>query len=208
MPLKYDKKRCQSQNVGFLLWRQPEISKSHKPARALILGPAERQELKNPLGHLIEGAPEQTMKKLKQLIQQQNPPKVIAVGDMVSRNMVSNHVRVNIIVVDNKIVREEIKPLEVAAQTILQVENPAATLVPEAWDILEKALKEEGLTKVLGNGEEDLFTLVAVALAPEDSLVVYGQPGEGLVAVPVNRETRRKAQIIIDAMQPAVEKAK
>ena len=148
------------------------------------------------------------MKKLKQLIQQQNPPKIVAVGDMVSRNMIEHQVPVNIIVVDNKIIREEIKPLEVSAQTTLQVENPAGTLAPEAWDILEKALKQERLTKVLVDGEEDLFTLVAVALAPENSFVVYGQPGEGLVAVPVNRETRRKAQIIIDAMKPAVEKAK
>lgn len=190
------------------MWRQPEISKSHRPDRTLILAPDERQELKNPLGHLVKGAPEQTMKKLKQLIQQQNPPKIIAVGDMVSRNMIEHHVPVNIIVVDNKIIREEIKPLEVAAQTILPVRNPAGTLSPEAWDAIEKALRQERLTKVFVDGEEDLFTLVAVALAPDNSFVIYGQPGEGLVAVPVNDETKRKAQAIINAMQPAVEKAK
>jgi uncharacterized protein (UPF0218 family) len=197
-----------AKTLSFSYGGNPKISKSHKPDRTLILTPAQRQELKNPLGHLIKGTPEQTMKKLKQLIQQQNPPKIIAVGDMVSRNMIEHHVPVNIIVVDNKIVREEIKPLEVAAQTILQVKNKAGTLSPEAWNATEKALKQEHLTKVLVDGEEDLFTLVAVALAPKNSFVVYGQPDEGLVAVPVNRETRRKAQVIIDAMQPAVEKAK
>ena len=195
-------------NIGFLLWRQPEISKSPKPTRTLILGPSERQELKNPLGHLFRGSPEQTMTKLKQLIQEQKPPKIIAVGDMVAKNMIEYHIPVSIIVVDNKIVREKTKPVEAAVHEVFRIRNPPGTLSPEAWDAIEEGLKREQLTKVLVDGEEDLLTLVAVALAPENSLVAYGQPSEGLVAVPVNKETRRKAQVIIDAMQPAVEKAK
>jgi len=179
-----------------------------KPARALILTPAERQELKNPLGQLIRGSPEQASKKLKQLIQQQKPPKIIAVGDLVSKNMVEYSLPVSIIVVDNKMLRKKIKPIKSAAQTILQVKNPAGTLSPEAWSVLKEALKQKQLTKVLVEGEEDLFTLVAVALAPENTLVVYGQPNEGLVALTVNKETRRKVQLILDAMQLAVEKAK
>jgi uncharacterized protein (UPF0218 family) len=190
------------------LRRHTKISKSLKPARTLILGPAERQELRNPLGWLIDGLPEQTMTKLTQLIQQHKPPKIIAVGDMVSKSMIEYHVPVNIIVVDNKIVREKIEPVKVEAQKILQVKNAPGTLSPEAWDVLEEALKQKLLIKVLVDGEEDLLTLVAVTLAPENCLVIYGQPGEGLVAVPVNKETRRKAQTIINAMQPAVEKAK
>jgi uncharacterized protein (UPF0218 family) len=157
---------------------------------------------------LIDGLPEQTMTKLTQLIQQHKPPKIIAVGDMVSKSMIEYHVPVNIIVVDNKIVREKIEPVKVEAQKILQVKNAPGTLSPEAWDVLEEALKQKLLIKVLVDGEEDLLTLVAVTLAPENCLVIYGQPGEGLVAVPVNKETRRKAQTIINAMQPAVEKAK
>jgi len=148
------------------------------------------------------------MAKLRQLIQQQKPPKIIAVGDMVSKNMIEHHIPVSIIVVDNKIVREKTKPVQVATQKVFRVRNPAGTLSPEAWDAIEEALKQEQLTKVLVDGEEDLLTLVAAVLAPENSLVVYGQPNEGLVAVPVNKETKRKAQAIIDAMSPAVEKAK
>ena len=69
-------------------------------------------------------------------------------------------------------------------------------------------MKQTKPVKVQVEGEEDLFTPLAVALAPDKSLVVYGQPNQGLVAVTVNRETRRKVQLVLDAMQPAVEKAK
>jgi len=52
------------------------------------------------------------------------------------------------------------------------------------------------------DGEEDLFTLAAVLLASEDTMVIYGQPHEGIVAVTVNLQTKKKAQLIVDAMQP------
>jgi uncharacterized protein (UPF0218 family) len=142
------------------------------------------------------------------LIQQLKPLKIVAVGDMVSKNMIEHSLPVSIIVVDSKMLREKIKPIKSAAQTILRVKNPAGTLSRETWSVLEEALKQKQLTKVLVEGEEDLFTLVAVALAPDNTLVVYGQPNEGLVALTVNKETRQKVQLILDAMQPAVEKAK
>ena len=181
---------------------------SKKPTQTLILRPEQRRELKNPLGQLITGSPKETMLKLSQIVNEQKPPIIAAVGDMVSKNMTEHHIPVHIVIVDNKILREDIKPVQIETKTTLHVNNPPGTLTPEAWTTFQEALKKTKPTKVQVQGEEDLFTLVAVALAPDKSLVVYGQPNQGLVAVTVNKETRRKAQLIIDAMQPAVEKAK
>jgi uncharacterized protein (UPF0218 family) len=47
-----------------------------------------------------------------------------------------------------------------------------------------------------------------VIQAPANSLVIYGQPHEGIVAIKVTAQTKKKMQKIIDAMQPAVEKSK
>jgi uncharacterized protein (UPF0218 family) len=148
------------------------------------------------------------MAKLKQLIQEQKPLKIIAVGDMVSKNMTEHRVPMHIVIVDNKILREDVKPVQIETKTTLYVKNPPGTLTPEAWTVFQEALKKTKPVKVLVEGEEDLVTLVAVALAPDKSLVVYGQPNQGLVAATVDKETRRKVQLILDAMQPAVEKAK
>ena len=181
---------------------------SKKPTQTLILRPEQRRELKNLLGRLLTGSPNETMLKLSQIVNEQKPPIIVAVGDMVSKNMTEHHIPVHIVIVDNKILREDIKPVQVEAKTTLHVKNPPGTLTPEAWTTFQEALKKTKPAKVQVEGEEDLFTLVAVALAPDKSLVVYGQPNQGLVAVTVNKETRRKAQLIIGAMQPAVEKAK
>jgi uncharacterized protein (UPF0218 family) len=51
------------------------------------------------------------------------------------------------------------------------------------------------------DGEEDLLTLVAVLSAPEDTLVVYGQPHIGIVAVKATEETKEKMHRIVDAME-------
>jgi len=148
------------------------------------------------------------MTKLKQLILEQRPPKIIAVGDVVSRNMTEHHIPAHIIIVDNKVLRKTIKPVKVRAETTLHVKNPSGTITKEAWATVQDAFKLDHPTRILVDGEEDLFTLVAVSEAPENTLVVYGLPDQGAVAVKVGEETRRKVQLIVDAMQPAVEKSK
>ena len=148
------------------------------------------------------------MTKLKQLIKEEKPPKIIAVGDVVSKNMSVHHILTHVMIVDNRVMRKPIKPIKVKAETTLHVKNPAGTLTPETWTTIKEALKQDQPTRVLVDGEEDLLTLVAVHQAPENTLVVYGQPNEGVVAVKVTMETRRKIQSVIDAMQPVVEKSK
>ena len=185
-----------------------KINKSKTPAQTLILPAELRQQLKKPLGQLITGSPKETMTKLKQLIKEEKPPKIISVGDIVSKNMTEHHIPTHTIIVDNKVARETIKPIKIKAKRTLHVKNPPGTLTPETWTIIQEALKQDRPTRVLVNGEEDLLTLVAVSQAPENALVVYGQPNQGAVAVKVTEEMRRKVQLIIDAMEPVVEKSK
>jgi len=148
------------------------------------------------------------MKKLKQLILEQKPSKIMAVGDVVSKNMTEHQIPTHVIIVDNKVLRKTIKPIEFKAETTLHVKNPPGTITKEAWTTMQEALKQDQPTKVLVDGEEDLFTLVAVSQAPENTLVVYGLPNRGAVAIKVGEETKRKVQLVIDAMQPLVEKSK
>jgi uncharacterized protein (UPF0218 family) len=53
------------------------------------------------------------------------------------------------------------------------------------------------------DGEEDLLTLIAVLNAPEKSLVVYGQPYEGIVVVKVTAKKKAEAMEILKAMKTA-----
>lgn len=50
------------------------------------------------------------------------------------------------------------------------------------------------------DGEEDLLTLVAMAVAPLGSFVIYGQPREGVVLVEVDCQANKKAIAFLEAM--------
>jgi hypothetical protein len=141
------------------------------------------------------------MKNLKELIMKEKPSKIISVGDAVSESMITHGVPMQVLIVDNKVMREPIEPIAVDADQTLHVKNPPGTLTEEAWAVISEALRGKRRTKVLVDGEEDLLTLVAVLCAPEDSLVVYGQPHKGIVVVKVTEKTKEMARRIVDAME-------
>lgn len=172
------------------------------PKQTLTLTPDLRLELKNPLGALMKGAPKETMKQLAALLLKEKPDCMITVGDIVSRNVLENGLHPKIVIVDNKAMRESTQPLSVEAAEKMTVHNPAGTITPEAWLTVRQALRQRQPTQIVVEGEEDLLTLVAVLEAPEDSLVIYGQPHEGLVVVKVDEKTKKRVKEIVDSMEP------
>jgi uncharacterized protein (UPF0218 family) len=160
-----------------------------------------RKELKKPQGLLIEGPLEKTMKRLKELIDKEKPSMVISVGDIVSRNMIEHGFSLDVLIVDNRVMRKAIQPITVDADQTLCAENPAGAITEEAWAAIRSAVEQKGQTRVIVDGEEDLLTLVTVLSAPEHALVVYGQPHVGIVVVKVTEETKKKMQRIVDAME-------
>jgi uncharacterized protein (UPF0218 family) len=84
-------------------------------------------------------------------------------------------------------------------QIELQTKNEAGTIGLDAWKKVEAAVGS-GNCAVIVDGEEDLLTLVAILAAPPGSLVVYGQPGQGIVLVRVTSQRKREVEKIIEEM--------
>jgi len=141
------------------------------------------------------------MKELTELILREKPKCIISVGDVVSQNVLKHGIHAQIIIVDHRVMRENSVQIKTAIYKKINVKNTAGTLTPETWRVIEQALKQKQPTQVFVEGEEDLLTLVAVLEAPENSLVVYGQPHEGVVAVKTDKKTKDKVQQIVDAMK-------
>lgn len=160
------------------------------------------------MGLLITGSSDVTMNTLRDLMAKERPSRIISVGDAVSKNMIIHNFPVDVLVVDNKVMRKPIDPILAEVDQTLYLKNPPGTLSEEAWVIIKEALSGEVRTRVLVDGEEDLLTLVAVLCAPDNSVVVYGQPHEGIVVVKVTRKTRKKARQFVSEMENAFEKLK
>lgn len=166
----------------------------------LSLTPALRVQLKSPLGFLIRGSFDKTMRELKRLVERETPSKIISVGDVVSNNMVNHNILPQVLVVDNKVMRETITPIPTVFEKTLHLKNPPGTITEEAWTVMEKAMQQAQQTRVLVDGEEDLLALLAVLYAPEGSFVVYGQPHEGIVVIKVDKQSKEKMRKIIKEM--------
>jgi uncharacterized protein (UPF0218 family) len=53
---------------------------------------------------------------------------------------------------------------------------------------------------ILVEGEEDLLALPSIVESPDNSLVLYGQPSQGLVVVDTNSMVRKEAGLILGRM--------
>ncbi len=165
------------------------------------LTPELRKKLKQPIGTLIRGSFNETMKKLKDLVEKENPPMIISVGDSVSKNLTKNNMFLKLSIVDNKVMRKRIQPIALAADETLYVKNPPATITEEALTTIQEALEHNRCVKIVVDGEEDLLTLAAVLYAPENSFVVYGQPLEGIVVVKVTKQKKKEVTDVLKAME-------
>ncbi len=165
------------------------------------LTPQLRKKLKKPLGTLFQGSLEETMKILETLIEKEKPVKIVTVGDRVSQDLTTHSLLPDVLIIDNKIMRKEIPPISATADKVIKVKNPPGTITDEAWLAIEKAMRDSQRTKIIVDGEEDLLTLVAILTAPENSLVLYGQPHKGVVAIKTTAETKHRVQEIVEAMK-------
>ncbi len=163
-----------------------------------------RQVLKKPLGILIEGDPEETIKIVKNYIKELKPPLIVAVGDIVSRNLLKAKVEINVFVIDGKTLRTSKEEVGKAGIHVLHLKNRPALIEKNSWEILKKAYSLKELVEIRVEGEEDLLALPAVMLAPNGSLVFYGQPPiagpSGVVMIKVNDEKKKEFQGYIDQM--------
>ena len=150
-----------------------------------------RLKLKEPLGDFLADLGELKNKTL------------ICVGDQASKDVLAYGLKPKLCVYDGKINRIEVEiPAEIKNHDALElrVSNQPGTLSNEVFNAVEKALTSETNHKLMVDGEEDLVTLVAIKYASNGSLVLYGQPGEGLVLVEVNDVKKREIDSILDGM--------
>jgi uncharacterized protein (UPF0218 family) len=176
-------------------------------AVAYSVTPELRAKLKEPFGMLIRGSFAETMRQMEEIVKREKPPKIVSVGDTVSRNLHEHRINPQLSITDNKRMRRRIEPRTFTGKSVVRVKNPQGTITEEAIAAVREALESEEHVHIVVDGEEDLLALIAVLYAPEKSLVVYGQPYEGVVVVKVTSEKKAGAEAILKAMK-TVRKAK
>ncbi len=161
--------------------------------------PEDLARLKTPFGKLVPGPAEETIPQLAGIIRETKPPRVIAVGDVVSRETLKAGVRVDMRIVDNRSLRQDLVASKYPAKKTFAIKNPPGVITAEAQETIRQATRIKN-SIIYVEGEEDLLVLPVIIEAPEGSLVLYGQPHEGLVIVIVTSRKKEEVTGIIQRM--------
>lgn len=161
--------------------------------------------LKEPFGDLI---PDESITRSRLNTILKNAKKIISVGDATTERLISFGIIPNLSVIDGKerrMKRDYINNWSLNRERIgktifkeLKCSNQAGTISKKAVKVLEDALSISSPVRIIVDGEEDLLALPLLSIIPEGSILMYGQPYEGLVVVKINSKVRKKAKDLMD----------
>jgi uncharacterized protein (UPF0218 family) len=117
----------------------------------------------------------------------------------VSSNILDSGLHPNIVIVDHRIMRKSIEPIEFDREHVC-VSNPPGTISANAQRILYKAIQKHKTIAVIVKGEEDLLVLPLMVHMPLGSVIIYGQPSEGMVVITLTEERKNWAIQFMNTM--------
>jgi uncharacterized protein (UPF0218 family) len=164
----------------------------------MSLNPDEIHVLKHPFGLLIHDK-YVTKQKIKSILK--DAKKVISVGDSTTDRLISFDIVPDISVIDGierRLKRSHSLHSKITTVKELHCSNPAGSISKEAFFVLCQALTMPSPVKVVVDGEEDMLALPIITIAPEEAVVLYGQPLEGMVVVNVSPEMQTKAKNLMN----------
>ena len=154
--------------------------------------------MKIPLGVLL---PERQVNKINIQKHLSENSYIISVGDRTTEKMIDFGLIPSLQIIDGQEKREKRDPPKLENATELTVDNPAAEITSQSVSMIKKALTMQSPVRLFVNGEEDLLVLPVCIHAPENAVILYGQPNEGLVIVRITPEIRNKVQTLLDLME-------
>ena len=157
-----------------------------------------RDQLKIPLGILLPIDQDNKTNIQKYL---SDDSYIITVGDRTTEKMIDFDLIPSLQIIDGLEKRIKRDILKLGSAFELKIDNPAAEITLESIEIIKKAFTMNSPIRLTVNGEEDLLVLPVCIHAPENSVILYGQPNKGLVLVQITTEIRNKAQALLDLMK-------
>jgi GTP-dependent dephospho-CoA kinase len=156
----------------------------------MLTGASKDNPLKKPFGTLVV---EKEINKGKIMLMLDSATKIITVGDATTERIVSFGITPDIAVIDG-VERRSLRnhTINYRAKEMFCT-NHAGMISDEAIEVLQKALEASIPIRIKVQGEEDLLALPLFAMSPKGSVVLYGQPLEGIVLVKITEEKQNQA---------------
>jgi len=157
--------------------------------------------LRKKFGVLYKGSGEENIGKVSRDLD--DPIKLISVGDVTTFHLLKSNIIPDILVIDDKTHRQPaceqmITGTKQSGFKELVVNNPAGSITEELVDAFAEAFDSNRRVRIFVQGEEDLASLPAIMMAPVGSVVLYGQPDEGMMFVRITASKKEEMTELID----------
>ena len=153
-----------------------------------------RELFKEPLGTFV------TAEDLRKT----NAKMTITVGDVVSLTVWKEGIIPDLAVYDGRTERRDMTEFAVLVEerglAKKVVSNPAGTITCELDDAVRNAL-DRGPKLIRVDGEEDLALMSCIRHAPEGTVIVYGWPGKGMMALTTDAAVKLKTETLWKEME-------
>lgn len=130
--------------------------------------------------------------------------RIYAVGDVVTRNLIARGISPDIAIIDGHTMRIPCSHTPILLAPRITVRNPPGTLTRNLIEAVDRAVGNPP-SLIIVQGEEDLAVIPLVLAAPEGAMVLYGQPGEGVVVREITADAKRVAGEMIALFEEATD---
>jgi uncharacterized protein (UPF0218 family) len=153
------------------------------------------RKLKNPFGELVPDR-DVTEKRIRKLIS--GSKKIVTVGDATTERLVSFGILPDIAVIDFRERRSLTERRFNYPAKEFHCSNPSGTISSNAVEVLSMVAKRRSRSRVVVDGEEDMLALPLFYILPIGSIVLYGQPLEGMVVVRITSSKQDESKALMD----------
>lgn len=165
----------------------------------LLLPEHLRGALREPFGKIF------TQQDYDLVFQKKEGSLFITVGDLTTWNAFKRGIVPDLAVIDLQVERKPFKTIEEfpipQSMMVKEIASGPGFIAKEIWGTLETWLQGKEQVLLLIKGEDDLLVLPLILVCPEHSIILYGQPGEGVVRVEVSRELKETGKQLIEQFE-------
>jgi uncharacterized protein (UPF0218 family) len=155
----------------------------------LTLPEEHRKLFKEPFGELFN--------EITDILARLPDNTVYSVGDVVTHNLQKAGITPAVAIVDGYSMRSPCRRLPQVSGECIRVKNPAGSLTDDLIAAIDYAVAHPPFT-IFVDGEEDLAVIPMVIAASPGSVVLYGQPNEGVVLRTVTVEAQATARKFLE----------
>ena len=160
-------------------------------------------EFKTPMGELFEGPEDDPEVALSAMLESipEGSGLLVAVGDVTVKGLMDMGILPDIAFVDGQTKREALDAsLQVEAEKFSlrkSVQNPPGQLTPALLDAVRWSPEQDESVLIEVEGEEDLAPMFVLATAPLGTVIVYGQPRQGVVMRILDMEAKHRSRNLL-----------